>query len=163
MDLQCRLASVEAYGELLVRLWSLHFAIEVELGRFNWNAVGIDFDSRKRAHWLADDIGYLGRTRGQPRVLAHSIDTIAAGIGTLYVLEGSTLGGQAILRQAARLPGISAVHGARFFCGHAAKTGSMWMAFVEALNLIDPASSEAAMVEEAALRTFDEFIVCLRA
>lgn len=163
MDLQCRLTSLEAYGELLVRLWSLHSAFEFELGKFAWASVGIDFDSRKRAHWLADDIGYLGRTCGQARSFAHCIDTRAAGIGALYVLEGSTLGGQAILRQAARLPGISATHGARFFCGHAAKTGSMWLAFVETLNLIDPASIEARIIEEAALRTFDEFIVTLRA
>lgn len=163
MDLRSRLSSVEAYGELLVRLWSLHSAIESELSKFDWASVGIDLDSRKRARWLADDIGYLGRTPGQPRALAYSIDTTAAGIGALYVLEGSTLGGQAILQHAALLPGISAVHGARFFFGHAAKTGSMWIAFIEILNLVDPAGSEARIIEAAALHTFDEFIASLRA
>lgn len=163
MDLQCRLTSLEAYGELLVRLWSLHSAFEFELGKFAWAGVGIDFDSRKRAHWLADDIGYLGRTCGPPRALAQSIDTTTAGIGALYVLEGSMLGGQVILQQATRLPGISATQGARFFCGHATKTGSMWKAFIEVLNRIDPAGVEAGVIEEAALRTFDEFIVGLRA
>lgn len=162
MNLQCRLASVEAYGELLIRLWSLHAAFEIELGKFAWATVGIDFDSRKRAHWLADDIDYLGRARRQPRALAHPIDTTAAGIGALYVLEGSTLGGQAILQHATRLPGVSAMHGARFFCGHAGKTGSMWTAFIEALNRFDPVSQEARIIEESALRTFDEFIVSLR-
>lgn len=163
MSLQCRLRSIEAYGDLLARLWSLHSAFELELGRFSWATVGIDFDSRKRAHWLAEDIGYLGRTCGPPRALAQSIDTPTAGIGALYVLEGSMLGGQVILQQATRLPGISATQGARFFCGHAAKTGSMWKAFMEVLDRVDPAGAEARIIEEAALRTFDEFIAGLRA
>lgn len=162
MNLPCRVTSLEAYGELLIRLWSLHSAFEFELGKFAWAPVGIDFDSRKRAHWLADDISYLGLTRCQPRALAHSIDTTGAGIGVLYVLEGSTLGGQAILQQATRLPGISATQGARFFCGHATKTGSMWRAFIETLDRVDPISAEASIIEEAALRTFDEFINCIR-
>ena len=163
MSLQCRLASLEAYGDLLVRLWSLHSAFELQLGKLSRATVDIDFDSRRRAHWLAEDIRHLGREPGAPRTLARSIDSMEEAIGALYVLEGSTLGGQVILRQAIRLPGISPTRGARFFWGHAEKTSSLWMAFIDVLNLVDPAGVEAELIEEAALRTFDEFVAGLRA
>ena len=79
-------------------------------------------------------------------------------VGCLYVLEGSTLGGQIILRRAAERLGIDADTGAGFFHGYGAQTGAMWRGLVDAINLIPADSAHAAMVEDGARRTFSRFI-----
>ena len=54
---------------------------------------------------------------------------IAEGIGCLYVLEGSTLGGQFILRALQERLGLSPDREARFFASYGKHVGSMWKSF----------------------------------
>ncbi len=53
----------------------------------------------------------------------------AHGFGILYVIEGSTLGGQYVASNIARCFGIDAADGLAFFRGDGAGTGKRWRAF----------------------------------
>jgi heme oxygenase len=81
----------------------------------------------------------------------------------LYVLEGSTLGGQLISRHINLVIGLAPGHGCDFFSGHGGATGEMWQRFrnsVEAYASARP--SEPPAVIESAVRTFQTFNAWMR-
>ena len=101
MNLQARLSSIEAYCELLRTLWLLHAGYEAAFAAEPWSSSPIDLAARRRSDMLLTDLRVLGAS-DIPHI---PLDTPVAGlfdaIGCLYVLEGSTLGGQIILHGAA--------------------------------------------------------------
>ncbi|RSK35440.1 biliverdin-producing heme oxygenase [Hymenobacter metallilatus] len=68
-------------------------------------------------------------------------------LGALYVLEGSTLGGQVIARQLATA-GVSA---RAYFGGHAEQTGPLWKSFVQQLAAAATPATADEIVESASL------------
>jgi heme oxygenase len=163
MDLPRSLASIAEYSALLVRLRSVHAAYENALGLFDWTATGIDFASRRRARWLEEDISITAPGYILERTHCYHVGTFEEAVGILYVLEGSSLGGQVMLRQATLLPGISAIAGARFFAGHGDRTAQMWNDFVAILNRLAGEDSASAAIELGALEAFAKFTAALSA
>lgn len=80
----------------------------------------------------------------------------AAAFGSLYVLEGSALGGQVIAPRLDRQLNLQPDTGAAYFAGWGPNTGAMWREFRHKLECevgaTDPACAEAC---GAALQTFD--------
>ncbi len=72
-------------------------------------------------------------------------------MGCLYVLEGSTLGGQMISRHLKHARALDAEHGAAFFNGYGADTGSLWKTMLTHLEAPDLNEGEAV---SAATDTF---------
>lgn len=109
---------------------------------------------RSRRAFLRQDLRFLrlpplaGDLPGLP------LQTPAAAWGSLYVIEGSALGGQAIARSLAR-GGLGPETGAAYFHGWGAATGRMWREFLFLLDaeLARPADIAAACA--AACLTFD--------
>lgn len=84
-----------------------------------------------RQDWLADDLEYFGIELGQSRHPLKdwrqpTIDSAAKLVGTLYVVEGSTLGGQVLMRCLTDSLGVTPVEGGRFFSGHGEATMAHW-------------------------------------
>jgi heme oxygenase len=79
----------------------------------------------------------------------------AAFLGALYVVEGSTLGGQYIARHLQETLGLTPAHGAAFFSGHGAETGRLWNEVKAELVALDDA--EVEIVIQAAKATFGFF------
>lgn len=113
---------------------------------------------RARLRHLAGDIAALG---GDPDSLdllpicveaAHLADDEAAALGSAYVLEGSTLGGQVIGRS---LSGRSwrPRRDLDYFNPYAERTGQMWRSF-KAWCDSHPAGSQPLQVIHGATRTF---------
>lgn len=87
----------------------------------------------------------------------------AAAFGSLYVLEGSALGGQVIAPRLDRQLNLQADTGAAYFAGWGAHTGAMWREFREKLELEVGASDEACMEAcSAAVQTFDALAATFR-
>lgn len=110
--------------------------------------------ARSRRAFLRDDLRFLSlpaHAAAPPQV---PLATPAAAWGSLYVLEGSALGGQAITRALATA-GVRPGAGASYFHGWGEATGRMWHEFRALLEteLAQPACLAAAC--EAACRTFD--------
>jgi len=91
--------------------------------------------NRKRA-WLVADLKALGETDESVTALPMAdphlhLQTEAKRFGAAYVLEGSTLGGQVLLRQlGARLAPSEGV----YLRGYGGQTGPMWQRFSDALG-----------------------------
>ena len=88
---------------------------------------------REKTPLLRADLVYLGSdTARLPRCPELPPTRTAAEIvGAMYVLEGSTLGGQILSRHFERHLGVRTGEGASFFNGYADRTGSMWRSFRE--------------------------------
>jgi heme oxygenase len=83
---------------------------------------------------LRTDLRALGETESQIDSLPlcdqlPPMLNIEDGIGCLYVLEGSTLGGQLIARELSRKFRIDQHSGAAFFQSYGENVGSMWIQF----------------------------------
>ncbi len=65
----------------------------------------------------------------------------------MYVLEGSTLGGQVIARQLA----VAGIDGRSFFASRAERTGPLWKQFTQLLEAAAAAEDADAIVASAIL------------
>lgn len=87
------------------------------------------FDGRTRRGMLRHDLQVLGLPTLRDAHAVMDVDSSAAAFGSLYVMEGSALGGQLIARQLAQQHGLDADSGARYFIGWGAETGVHWREF----------------------------------
>lgn len=151
----------QQYGQALrVLLW-LYEPLQASL------AVGIakfagGYDLADRVSWLRSDLAFLGIPADMPPGAWTAPAPIrpAELAGMLYVVEGSTLGGQVIARQLAASLGVGAVTGATFFTGWGDETAARWQAFLaHAANLANGNTAEACAAAvglfEALLQGFD--------
>jgi heme oxygenase len=151
----------EGYRSYLSRLLGYQRPLEARLARFAgaWADFGIDFAERSKAALLVDDLLALGATEArlaalpECRVLPASA-SLAEAWGCLYVIEGSTLGGQIILRALGPRLQLSPREGARFLAGYAERTGSCWKAFTLALAAFDAQGCDRDAMVRGASETF---------
>jgi heme oxygenase len=104
------------------------------------------------------DLVALGATGTAPTYEGvPELGSLAAGFGCLYVLEGSTLGGQVILRHVGSSLGLDASRGASFFASYGRRVGSMWRAFGEAASAHCATEAHCDEALAAATHTFEAF------
>lgn len=139
--------TLPAYARLLARLLAFHAGAERALGRWapELRAHGIDLDERRKLPLLQADLRALALRVGAgagdaaapadaraaasdtawhaPAALA---TTFPRGIGTLYVVEGSTLGGQVIRRRLRATLGVDVDSGGAFFASYGERVGPLW-------------------------------------
>jgi Heme oxygenase len=155
----------EDYRRLLTRFFTLHEPLEQRLAdALDWPAHGFDFASRRKAPLARHDLLTLGATAADidalPRATAlPTIDSNAAAVGCLYVLEGSTLGGQFISKHFASTLGFSPDTGGKFFHGYGPHTATRWREFTQWAEQQNPSAApdfDTAAVA-AARNTFHSF------
>ncbi|MDR5811863.1 biliverdin-producing heme oxygenase [Caballeronia sp. LZ019] len=117
------------------------------------------FDERRKTPLLAADIAALTGQPATPELADASaalppVNNIGAAFGSMYVMEGSTLGGRFIAPHVARLLQLEPGVGNRYFDGYGARTGSMWNAFRETAAATVPEAQYDAAVS-AAIATFE--------
>jgi heme oxygenase len=148
--------SLEQYKEFLQKFYGFHLSLEQALADFNWSEVGIDFDERRKIAFLEQDLRALGLTDADIALLPKADDlppmkSIEEAVGVMYVMEGSTLGGQIQARQVQKMFGFGAENGAAYFSSYGANVGVMWKAYSEAIvrAASDNAAKEAMIIASA--------------
>ena len=116
------------------------------------------FTARSRRHLLEHDLQALRipATQRAGALRGFALDDAASAWGSMYVLEGSALGGQVIARQLAQQLAIGPDTGGAYFHGWGGETGAMWRQFRERLE--GELAGDAAALERAcaaAVATFD--------
>jgi heme oxygenase len=79
----------------------------------------------------------------------------AVFLGAMYVIEGSTLGGQYIARHVEHALGLFPGNGDAYFRGFGDRTGSMWREFQDALEQVN--DGDADIVINSAKKMFSMF------
>lgn len=118
-----------------------------------------DVAQRRKSEWIMEDIQYFDPAH--PPISTYpttpQIDSHSKAIGALYVIEGSTLGGQVICKMISQKLGISTKKGLSFFSGYGEKTGSMWENFKNFINGRNWSEEEEREIIDTANRTFTLF------
>jgi heme oxygenase len=152
----------------LEALYGLHAALEAVLAaRLAGLAAELRLSERWKLSWLEADLRALGHDEASlarlPRLpCPPALPDVPEALGSLYVLEGATLGGQLIHRHLSRhFEGVP-VGGFVFFRAYGEAVGPMWKAFGEALTRACPEPALAPRVVRGAQDTFDAFEAWLR-
>lgn len=149
----------ERYATMMARFHGFYAPLEPALLGADWPDHGVRYAERLKTPSLRRDLAAFGMTpeaidalpvcEALPRV-----DTAARRLGCLYVLEGSTLGGQFLTRHFATALGLTPDTGCAFFSGYGPATGPRWAAFVKLLDALDTPDTRAEALD-AALETFE--------
>ncbi|MEK8033567.1 biliverdin-producing heme oxygenase [Ideonella sp. DXS29W] len=119
------------------------------------------FDARSRVRFAQDDLAYLGipGAHASPPATRIGVDGLPAAFGSMYVIEGSALGGQVIAPQLKRDLGLEAGRGASYFNGFGLHTGAMWRDFRQrAASEIGGQPVDLHAARRAASNTFEALI-----
>ena len=160
--------SLEDYRKLLVRFYAFYKSYDEKLCE-SLKENPIDFYEEKRFNTprLVADLKSLGMTGGEISELETfddlpAMDSPEKTFGSLYVIEGSTLGGQVISRHLKEKFGFDESSGAAFFSGYGKDTGKMWNNFREAVTAFaDGDGINREEIIKAANETFEKIGKCL--
>jgi len=167
LDLFKRVHSDQSYRALLEYFYSLHIPFEslIQGADSEISPWLPDIKSRTRMDALRRDLGVLGNALPNeiPLATIPSLRTTAELFGCLYVLEGSTLGGQVIARHIRETLHYTAENGCAFFSGYGLSgngsgVGEMWVKFragIEAYSAAHPENHDEIVA--AATKTFETF------
>jgi heme oxygenase len=135
----------EATAHFLAKMYG--FLVPYE-ARLRQQALGPEWEvaTRQRAHLILDDL----QRPASAVAICHDMPPLASWpelLGAMYVMEGSTLGGQVIARQLAKanIPLRS------YFSGYGERTGPLWKAFCQLLAQEATPENQAAIVQSASL------------
>lgn len=144
-----------AYRRLLQAYYGFHAPLENSLSNYQ----GAE---RRKTPTLARDLLALNLSEAEVGALplCQALPAIcdeASALGVMYVLEGSTLGGQVLKRAMAERLGIDHDSGAAFLDVYGELTGSYWRSFLERLGQAAAAMPTQATTVQAAIDTFTCF------
>ena len=151
--------TLDQYRRWLERLYGFYAPFEALIEawapelRFAWTA-------RRKLPLLGDDLAYLGvppeHLATLPRCSAlPDLTDLPRVHGALYVVEGSTLGGQYIAGHLERRLQLRSGAGASFFQPYGEQTLPQWQEFRRHLTAIATTPASEAAIIEAAQATFE--------
>ncbi|MFN0072936.1 MAG: biliverdin-producing heme oxygenase [Chloroflexota bacterium] len=163
LNLSQRLRGMAPYRALLERFYGIYEPLETQiLSRAEPLPPGLELEKRRKIPLLQHDLSMLGKQHPLPMSLPcctalPALDSPAALLGCLYVLEGSTLGGQHIARELRKVLGLTAEDGGAFFSSYGAEVGTMWRAFGAIVDACPLSEDQEQQMISAARDTFTAF------
>ncbi len=160
--------TLDGYRRHLEALYGLYAPLEAALAaRLEDRFPELRLAERWKLPLLAEDLRALGHDEASlarlPRLVRPPpLPGVPEALGSLYVLEGATLGGQVLLRHLQRHFEGVAVGSFAFFRAYGEAVGPMWKAFGEALTRACPEPELAPQVVRGAQDTFEAFEAWLR-
>lgn len=118
------------YQRALLALHAVTAPAENNIGQYLENrSLPMDYAPHRREPDLLKDLDHFGLPPARPAWDGPFIDSTGALIGCLYVLEGSTKGGQLIFQRLNERLGVEARTGGRFFSGYGRPSEELWLKF----------------------------------
>lgn len=138
VDLSWYLGDLDRYRTLLRLFYGFHRGWEEQLLAQAPADVQLFYLDRRKTPLLEADLRLLGDMELEMHHAQlcrfESLASRARALGSMYVVEGSTLGGQVISRIVEAELGFRHGAGYSFFRGYGAETGTMWRSFQEFLT-----------------------------
>ncbi len=152
----------EGYRELLGRFLGFYEPAEARLAPVLGQTVDLDFTRRRKTELLKADLRSLGlddaAINSLPRFTAlEPLHDVPTALGSMYVLEGATLGGQYIAKYVQSALGVEPGQGCSFFSSYGEEVGPMWKAFREVLTAHADAEPDQEAIIDSAKATFEHF------
>ena len=152
----------DGYRRLFEAYYGFYHPLESRLYDCALIPVGFNQALRVKTPTLHSDLIALGLTSQAIAALPlcprlPRLDTPAACLGVLYVLEGATLGGQVLRREMARRLALDASNGGAFLDIYGTETGRRWKDFLDYLGHVPLDDLGRQQAEDAACATFSCF------
>jgi heme oxygenase (biliverdin-IX-beta and delta-forming) len=147
------------FERLLSFQYSLHQAVEpviIPLLDAHWPALAYG-ETRQKLAALEKDMQVLAPANSPPLVDESQVDFLQSpyhALGCAYVLEGSTLGGQVILRHLKQIPEIAEDAPFHYYGLYADQVGPRWKVFQETANAALDTEEKVAEAVNSAVETF---------
>ncbi|MFC4101963.1 biliverdin-producing heme oxygenase [Paenibacillus xanthanilyticus] len=161
--------TMDGYQAYLAKFYGFVEPIERKIAsRPEWEANDFRFTERTKADLIASDLRQLGLSEADIEALPRceelpDVADFEGALGYMYVLEGSTLGGQVIMRQFAKFLPVHPDTNGRYFNSYGEDVRARWGEFrglLESVTERGGASSEARIVQTATdtFRLLDRWI-----
>jgi len=138
------------YIQCLQRIYGMVTAWEERVAEIGPEWLQPSLLARQRRPLLELDLAWFGVAEKEDgRPMLPEMNNLPSLLGTMYVMEGSTLGGQLIARHVELALHLSEGQGSSYFRGHGSQTGPMWKEFCEMLKLRIPDEQTDAVVVSA--------------
>ena len=145
------------YSTYLARLYSFVKGFE----QYVYPALSnhfLNINDRKKAQFIEEDVKALciaidKGTLLEEAFFSNTYPDVYMAAGALYVLEGSTLGGQIIVKHLQKAMPAGFVNAA-YFSGYQQKTGSKWKEFLQQLTALPQSTQEEHQIIAGAITTF---------
>ena len=153
--------TLDRYRDTLGAFLGVYWPLEERLGALHaWDALGFDFERRRKAGLIDRDLLALGLSAADVALVPlcpdlPPVDTLPRALGALYVMEGATLGGQVIRRRLERTLGLDATGGVAFFSSYGDGVGPMWKEFQGLVRRSIATHDELDAMVDSAAATFD--------
>ena len=125
----------------------------------------LQLDDRRKSHFIQADLALLNHTAAQPylndALFSTHYPNAAAAFGGMYVLEGSTLGGQIISKHLSKVLGNEVAGKTTYLSAYAKQTGSMWKSFLQLLCDAGTTTCNEDEIIDSAVNTFSLLNNCL--
>lgn len=152
LDVAGRCRTREGYADVLARLRSAYAPLEAAVGACPSTASVVpDWGQRRKTAWLDADLAGLG-VAPFPGAAVPTLASVEDVLGTVYVMEGATLGGAQLVTQLRESFAAPPPH--RFFSSYGARRGAMWHAFRVRAEALGDAGADPDRVVGAARRAF---------
>jgi heme oxygenase len=155
------------YRSLLTRFYSFYKPFEDKM-RDAIAANGVDFNHQERLNTpkIVADLKSLGLSNDEISAIKTAddlpnLDSKERIFGSLYVIEGSTLGGQVISRHLKQKFDLGETNGAAFFSGYGKETGKMWNEYRESVTHFAESDANREEIIAGANETFEKIGIAL--
>jgi heme oxygenase (biliverdin-IX-beta and delta-forming) len=148
--------SLIEYVEILKKFYGYFSPLENKIERFEEIYTYLpDYSSRRKAHSLLTDLRNL-KYKGELPVCKNlpAVRDTAEAFGCLYVMEGSTLGGETISKILRESLKLHPYNGASFFNAYGEDTAAKWKNFRNALQAYSLKYNKHDTIVESANNTF---------
>ncbi|MFO0910015.1 MAG: biliverdin-producing heme oxygenase [Isosphaeraceae bacterium] len=151
--------TIATLSRVLQRFRSFLEAWEPAASPYFTGALEPVFAQRRKLEWLDRDLDALGLSareiqNREPPVRLPRLECLPQALGSMYVLEGSTLGGRHVARHIERTLGLTAGVGYSYFLSYGHDVAPMWKEFCQILVAhSDPVSDP--LMTASAVETFD--------
>jgi heme oxygenase len=152
------------YRTLLCTYYQLYELLEERINLFLNDHPGVfNYKERCKLPWLINDLAFF---KIDPLIIPLlsstttdflKIETIGQLVGVLYVVEGSTLGGQMISQVLIKNQGITRETGSYFFTGYGESIMPFWQQFITFSDTLSGDNHQCQAAVEAACQTFQLF------
>jgi heme oxygenase len=155
----------EYHGLLTANYWAHRYLEEALENNFAVASFLPDWPERKKVNLLIEELKKIGKDpeavwKNAPLAKAPQLQTEAQAWGTLYVMEGSTLGGAVIAKSLQKNNDLTTYMPPVFYGSYGKQTGALWKEFRSKLEaaFTNPEAEQEAV--KAAAQTFDFYADC---
>ncbi|WP_458460099.1 biliverdin-producing heme oxygenase [Paenibacillus sp.] len=152
--------SIEEYKKYLEKFYGFLKPLEDQaVQQPFWGDTGLDMEIRGKAGLLEKDLRNLGASEEEISQLPlceelPDISTPARLFGYLYVIEGSTNGGQIMTKRLSQFLPIEADRGLEYFNAYGTETRTRWSEFAELLQQSISSTEDHDVMVHTASETF---------